>query len=96
MEAMACGLPAVVARAGDLADLVHDERNGAVVPIGDVTALTKALGHLLDNEDARRQMGQTARGDVLEYSSVEVMTARYRRMLLGLPGEWGPRPIVPG
>ena len=90
MEAMACGLPAVVTSVGDLDDLVRTGRNGAVVPLGDVPALVAAIAPLLDDADYYRALSQTAREDVTRYAGLENMTARYRRMLLALPGEWNP------
>ena len=43
LEALACGRPVVGTRAGGIAELVHDGRNGLLVAVGDVQALVAAL-----------------------------------------------------
>ena len=51
LEAMACGLPVVAASAPGVADIFADgdSSGGIVVPIGDPTALCRAVGKLLDD-----------------------------------------------
>jgi len=53
-EAMACGVPVIVTEDTGIKDLVEPGRNGAVLPTGDVGALTEAIeaayrGELLDH-----------------------------------------------
>lgn len=49
MEAMSCGLPAVVSDVGDLADLVEDGVNGYLVPPRDVAVLAARIVDLLSD-----------------------------------------------
>jgi glycosyltransferase involved in cell wall biosynthesis len=60
IEAMACAVPAVAPAVGDTADLGRDGRNGRLVPAGDADACAAALAALLDDERARRRMGEAA------------------------------------
>jgi glycosyltransferase involved in cell wall biosynthesis len=60
-EAMAAGLPVVGWRAGNLPHLADHEREGLILPPGDVNALTTALRRLSDDEPYRRRLGQAAR-----------------------------------
>lgn len=83
IEAMASGLPSVVTAVGDLADLVKDGRNGALVPVGDVGRLAAEVGSLLDDENRYRAASAAAREDVSDYSSVERLSGAYRRLLHG-------------
>src|SRR5207245_7432380 len=57
VEAMAMGLPCVVTRAGDAADILGDD--DFVVPVKDSQALCDALTRLRDlNPEARRALGE--------------------------------------
>jgi glycosyltransferase involved in cell wall biosynthesis len=60
-EAMAAGLPVVGWRAGNLPHLATHEREGLILPPGDVNGLTAALRRLTDDEAYRRRLGQAAR-----------------------------------
>lgn len=48
--------------------LVRHERNGLVVPAGDVPALSAALRRLRDDEPLRARLGEHARRDVFPYT----------------------------
>ncbi len=48
--------------------LVRHERNGLVVPAGDVSALSGALRRLHDDTDLRERLGANARRDVFPYT----------------------------
>ena len=61
-EAAACGLPLVLSdRVGAAHDLLHDGRNGFLVPVGDVAAAAAALRRLAADPDARRRAGARSR-----------------------------------
>ena len=57
---MGSGLPLVAARAPGAEDLIKEGENGLLYPVGDIAALARALGRLLDNATHRRQMGAKA------------------------------------
>jgi glycosyltransferase involved in cell wall biosynthesis len=60
-EAMAAGLPVVGWRAGNLPYLAEDDREGIVLPPGDLRGLTRAMQRLVDDEQYRRRLGEAAR-----------------------------------
>jgi glycosyltransferase involved in cell wall biosynthesis len=60
-EAMSAGLPVVGWRAGNLPHLVTHDREGLVLPPGDVDALSTALHRLANDEPYRRRLGEAAR-----------------------------------
>ena len=61
-EAAACGLPLVLSdRVGAAHDLLHDGKNGFLVPAGDVAAAAGALRRLAADPDARRRAGARSR-----------------------------------
>jgi glycosyltransferase involved in cell wall biosynthesis len=61
VEAMLCGLPAVVADVGDLRDLVEDGVNGYLVTDGTPEAFAGPLLELLTDEPRRARMAAGAR-----------------------------------
>ena len=65
MEAMATGAAVVSTQVSGIPELVHSERNGLLVPPGDVAALANALQRLLDAPTLRRELGAAARATVL-------------------------------
>jgi glycosyltransferase involved in cell wall biosynthesis len=60
-EAMAFGLPVAGWRAGNLPYLADDEREGLLVPPGDVPALAHALDRLATDVRLRERLGEAAR-----------------------------------
>jgi glycosyltransferase involved in cell wall biosynthesis len=74
LEAMACGLPAVVADVGDVRAMVGDA--AVVVAARDVVALTEALGDLLGDATRRRSLGAAARRHVEAGRGVDEVVAQ--------------------
>ena len=63
-EAMASGIPVIVTRNTGAAELVHDGKNGYVIPAGARDAIADRLRHLEMNPDLVRRMGASARESV--------------------------------
>jgi len=67
VEAMACGTPLVVSRAGAIPEVVGEDGLCAdLVTPGDVGELASALERLLDDPDRRHRMGAAGRNRALE------------------------------
>ncbi|MGH3332957.1 MAG: glycosyltransferase family 4 protein [Nocardioidaceae bacterium] len=86
VEAMACGTPLVVSRAGAIPEVVGDDGLCAdLVTPGDVQELAQALAALLDDPDRRHRMGQAGRRRALERYSwravAEATAAAYTRAI---------------
>jgi glycosyltransferase involved in cell wall biosynthesis len=80
MEAMMCGLPAVVPRVGDLADLVSSGHNGYLVDPPSVPAFAAAIASLL--EDSARYAAFSAAAEQSALGcTVEATTATWDRIL---------------
>lgn len=65
MEAMACGLPAVVSIIGGTPDMITDGRDGFLVPQEDVTAITAAFRQLLSTPGLPTRIATAARETAL-------------------------------
>jgi GalNAc-alpha-(1->4)-GalNAc-alpha-(1->3)-diNAcBac-PP-undecaprenol alpha-1,4-N-acetyl-D-galactosaminyltransferase len=75
-EALACGLPAVCTDcAGGVRDIVQDGVNGVLVPVGDATALARALKRLMTDESERRRLARRAPEVVERFSPEKTMDA---------------------
>jgi glycosyltransferase involved in cell wall biosynthesis len=61
MEAMRCGLPAVVSRTGDLDDLVEDGVNGYLVSARSPDAFAEPIAALLADAERCASFGAAAR-----------------------------------
>lgn len=80
LEAMASGLPSVVARLPGVVDILTDEC-GTVVDAEDVHAFANALCSLAQNPDIRKVMGENAKARVAELSlNWESSARRYLRI----------------
>jgi len=66
LEAMAAELPVVAPGQAAVPEIVADGVTGIVVPPGDDEAFATALRRLVDDADARREMGEAGRRRVLE------------------------------
>jgi glycosyltransferase involved in cell wall biosynthesis len=61
VEAMAAGKPIVASNVGGIPDLVQHDRNGLLVPPGDVKALAHSIRKLIKNPKRIKAMGQRGR-----------------------------------
>ena len=77
LEAMRAGLPAVVTRAGGIAEAVADGDSGFVVEIADVPGLAAALNTLLLDGELRQRFGASSRRRADQMFSAEAMAATY-------------------
>ncbi|MGK2853586.1 MAG: glycosyltransferase family 4 protein [Microbacteriaceae bacterium] len=86
VEAMACGTPLVVSRAGAIPEVVGEDGVCAdIVEPGDEVALAAAIAALLDDPERRKRMGAAGRARALEEFSwrtvAELTAAAYQRAI---------------
>lgn len=82
LEAMASGLPVVAARVGGVEEVIRNGENGMLFDADDAAGLETALKLLVSESDLRARLGQQARRDIVEASSL----VRMRRDLEELYG----------
>jgi glycosyltransferase involved in cell wall biosynthesis len=76
MEAFSCGIPAITTNIGGCPEIVTDQKNGLMVPVGDVRALTSAIEWMDVHQDERERMGHNARTTVTQNYDHRLMTDR--------------------
>jgi glycosyltransferase involved in cell wall biosynthesis len=84
LEAMACGLPCVAARACGSRELVHDGINGATFAIDDSDGLAVALASVSD--DRARDMGAASRRIAIDRFAIDRVADRYEDLYRHLTG----------
>ena len=80
IEAMACGLPVIATRCGGPEDFL-DETNGLMVPVGDETALAKALVKITQTPFDRTAITQRAIEKFSPKAIARRLTSIYRNLL---------------
>lgn len=73
MEAMTCGLPAVVSNVGDLADMVEDGVNGYLVPRRSPETFAERIVELLRDEQKLAGLSRAARRTAFQHETASVM-----------------------
>jgi len=84
MEAMASGCPVVSSPVGGVTELISDEENGLLVPVGDVAGISKAIERLLDDGEFRDMLCAHAIETIKKYtweSAAEKTMALYGRVI---------------
>ena len=66
IEAMGLGLPCIASDVGGIKDLIENGKNGILVPPRDSDSLSKALHHLLTNQNIAIDLGRNARKTIRE------------------------------
>lgn len=77
LEAMACEVPVVAARAGGIPEVVIDGVTGVLAEVGDVDAMAHAALEILRNRDLYQRMGQAARRRAVEQFHPSLIVPHY-------------------
>lgn len=83
IEAMSCGLPAILSRVGGIPYVIREEGIAILVEPRNIIETRIALKKLIDNESLRKDMGEKARAYVKKYYSLEHIAEKYHNMLTG-------------
>jgi len=98
LEAMSFGLPVIATPVGGVPEIVTHERDGLLVPPGDIDALAAAIARLASEPELRERLGRAARETVAKRfsldSAVERLLRIYRRFGIE-PRQARPKEQVP-
>jgi glycosyltransferase involved in cell wall biosynthesis len=81
VEALAAGTPVIATAAGGVAEVVQDEVNGLLVPVGDADALAAAVRRFAADGELRERLRAGAAPSVADYEPERVF-ARLEAKLL--------------
>lgn len=85
LEAMACGLPSLASATGGILDILTDQQNGRLLPVGEDTAWQNAMIELMDRPEAARQWAAAGRRTVLETFSIRQVARQHLDLFRSLP-----------
>ena len=77
LEAMACEVPVVAARAGGIPEVVEDGVTGVLAEVGDVDSMAHAALNILRNRELYTRMGQAARRRAVEHFHPSLIVPHY-------------------
>jgi len=80
IEAMAAGLPIVSTAVGGVPELLHNGREGFIVPAGNAEQLSQSMMTLLKDSDLRRTMGAAAAVRAKNKFNVSAMVRAYEEL----------------
>jgi len=80
LEAMGCGLPIIASDVGGNNEIVHEGKNGYLIPGDDVDLLAKRMAALINDTALRTQMGSASRALAQEYDWKNIM-GRYNELI---------------
>ena len=80
LEAQASGLPVIATAVGGNVELVQSGGNGALVNVGDVETMARALLSYFDDPAQTARQGQAARRQIERQFSLESMTQAYEQV----------------
>lgn len=82
LEAMSCGVPAIVSDAGGMPELVTNGVDGYLLPVGDVGAMSEAAIALLSDKGKLTTMKEAARNTAVTRFSADRMVPLYEEYYL--------------
>lgn len=81
LEAMSCGVPVVSTRCGGPEEYVVDGETGYLVPVGDANTFADRLTTILNEDDRRESMANSARELVIESYNCGLVSEKFRKKL---------------
>jgi N-acetyl-alpha-D-glucosaminyl L-malate synthase BshA len=77
LEALACGVPVIGAKAGGIPEVVRDGETGVLCPVGDIEGMSRAAISILKDRDRWQLMSDLAAADARERFSLDAIVSQY-------------------
>ncbi len=85
VEAMAHGKPCIATEVGGMREIIHNGKNGLLIPSNDIDALVNAICKIIDDAAFAEQLGREAKKRAHEFhvkKTVDLIQAAYENCLL--------------
>ena len=79
LEAMACGVPAIASDTGGLPEVIHHDRDGFLLPVGDIDGMAEAARNVLGDSARKKALGAAAREKALTRFSADKIIPQYEQ-----------------
>ena len=79
LEAMACGVPPIASDVGGLPEVIHHDRDGFLLPVGDIDGMAEAARNVLGDPARRKALGAAAREKALTRFSADKIIPQYEQ-----------------
>lgn len=73
LQAASAGVPIIASNAGGMPEVVHHQKNGLLIEVGDTQALAEGIRRILDDEPLRARMQQAGPQIIQQYFSIPSM-----------------------
>jgi glycosyltransferase involved in cell wall biosynthesis len=77
LEAMSSGLPIIASDVGGIPELVEDNVNGLLFPVGDINALSSAINTMCADDAGRIKYSHNNREKILDKFTWEHISTQY-------------------
>ena len=84
LEAMAWGLPVLASAVGGIPDIVHEGKDGCLVPPGNEEQLAAVMGNLLNDRELAARLGQIARQTITERFAADKWAIALEKVYTGV------------
>lgn len=80
LEAMTCGVPVVVSRAGGMPEMIEDGKEGFLSDIGDIDTMVKKTIEILSSPKLAKTLSQNAQKKVKDNFTPEIIVDQYEKL----------------
>ena len=78
LEAMSAGVPVIGTNVGGVPEIITDDVNGMLVPVGSPSSIAKAINDLLSDTELRERLTSNARNLLNKYDIASMMACTYQ------------------
>ena len=79
LEAMACGVPPIASDTGGLPEVIHHDRDGFLLPVGDTAGMAEAARNVLGDSARKKALGAAARETAVTRFSADKIIPQYEQ-----------------
>lgn len=87
LEYLACGVPAVASNIGGNREIIHDNINGFLFPVGNYVDLANKLSLLIENTALYSRIRKNCRKSVVGRYDIETMIRKYEKCFLEITAQ---------